>query len=1130
MLHFILGNSGSGKTRCLYETIIKESDQNPAKKYIMLVPDQFTMETQKELVTLHPGKSVGNIDILSFSRLAHRLFEEKGRTGRPVLDDTAKNFLIRRIISENEDKLKILNPTALKKIGCIDEIKSFISELMVYGVTPDDLARMSDESDMSALSLKLDDIYLIYEKFLEKALDGNILAEGILEEAGLLADSSDMLKGCVIAFDGFTGFTPVQLKFIEILMKKSSDVYVAVTVDENTDISKALPMHELYFMSVKMITELRGMAELNGISVDVPQYVKGEKRFALAPALSHLEKNIFRPFSYRYILKEGDKQINIFSASTPKDEMIFAARKIRDMVKEGYSFRDFAVVTGDAVGYENYAREVFDAYNIPVFLDETHNLVFHPFTDALRAIMQMAEEDYSYKSVFAYLRSGFSALDTEAIDRLENYVLSSGIRGYSSWNRQWKKKSVSDELLAVLNEAREVFVTEVGDIVKALKDKDLTVGQKTRRFYGFITEMKMGEALAKKKEEFESKGDFTRSREYAQIYETVLRIFEKLDAALGGEIISAEEYRKLLEAGFTSGSLGVLPAGKDSVIVGDIERTRISNVKVLFFAGVNDGIIPNMTGEGGVLSEQERRYLLGKGESIAYGARENAMLKNFYLYLTLTKPKERIYITYARTSPSGETLKKSYLIGVVENLFDGLSTGFIPSYDDEEFKAEVIYTPQSAFCAFANTVREDIVSQRNLSEDVKAGYFWYKKSNQPAVKRVIDSAFLSNGKRRLSDAKGIYGDKLKMSISKLEKYSACAYSYFLNYGLYLKERESYSFEAFDMGNIYHDAINILTGEIEKRRLSFADITEEDLETLTGIAIDAALKEYEDSALFSTGRLSYMAKRMRRVFTRTAGTVAAQIRAGRYGVFAHEEGFSLDYGNMSLVGKIDRIDAAQIGEEVALRVVDYKSSERDFSLNEFYEGLSLQLPLYMNAAIDKAKREFKGKHPVPGALLYFGMTDPVIESDADLPDEKIEEEISKKLKMKGYLNEDEDILKATDEEPGNSSLVAYFGYNKDGSLSKNSKVLSKEQFEDILKAANDKAGELGMKISAGVIDINPFVLDKKDGCKYCPYSAVCGFDKHIPGFNKRKLVKRDDDEVLELLSQRIREGAVIEEKT
>ncbi|MCR5784977.1 MAG: PD-(D/E)XK nuclease family protein [Eubacterium sp.] len=1123
-LQLVLGSSGSGKTRCLYETLIKMADENPTGKYIVIVPDQFTMETQKELVNLHPRNGIGNIDILSFGRLAYRLFEEAGKGIGNVLDDTAKNLIIRRVVSENEEDLKIFNGSMLKKIGCVDEIKSFISELMTYGVTLDDLAKMSDESRSENLKLKLDDVYLIYEKFLDKIGDENMVQEGILAEAGILAEESSLLDKACVVLDGFTGFTPIQLKFLEVIMNRASDIYLAATVDENTDINTVPPMHELFYMSVKMIHELKEMAQRCLVAVKEPIYMKENHRFKGSPALLHLEKNVFRDRTGSYLLEENKEEISISSLSSPKDEMVYAARKIRELLKEGYEPGDFAIVTGDAVGYENYARTVFNEYGIPVFLDQTHNLVFHPFVDALRAIMQMAEEDYSYKSVFAYLRSGFSALETDETDKLENFVLSYGIRGFRSWNRKWKRKDIEETDLEIINEIRETFVSETGEICEILRDKSKTVREKTRAFYDFILSLKMGETLRQKEEEFEERGDVVRKIEYAQVYRIVLQIFEKFDLLLGDEIIPADEYRKLMEAGFTSGSLGVLPQRKDAVCVGDIERTRLNNIKVLFFAGVNEGIIPSMQAEGGILSEQERRYLIDGGASLAYGARENAMLKNFYLYLNLTKPKERLYITFSRANSEGDGIRKSYIIDVIKKLYENLEIKEYPSYDDEEFSSESLYLPKGTLKAMANTVRKSVYEESSITEDFKAGYLWYSKNYKNGIDKVIDSAFLSNEKIMLKTADELYGKKIKASISRLEKYASCAYSYFLNYGLYLKERKSYSFESFDMGNIYHDAANILATELEHRNLSFKTIDDNELEKLVDVSIDGALNKYEDSALFSTKRLSYMAKRMRRVFAKTAKNISSQMRAGGYEVILHESGFSLDYDigegrKMNLVGKIDRVDAAKSDDKTLVRIVDYKSYGKELLLNELYEGLSLQLALYMNAAMAEIKKKLKTNEVYPGGVLYYGIRDPIVNASFDEDDNEIFEKVRKELRMIGYVNSEEDILKEMDYYVEGASFVANYSINKNGSVSSKSKTLSSEEFDAVLCFADEKAESLSKDIAKGKIDKNPYQLGDKTGCKYCPYSGICGFDRYIPGYSYRKIQKRDEHVVIEEIMRR-----------
>ena len=1132
-LHFVLGNSGGGKTHYLYETLIRLSSEFAARKYIIIVPDQFTMETQRDLVDLHPGHSIGNIDILSFSRLAYRIFEEMGKSERVVLDDTAKNLMIRRIVEKVSPDLEILKGN-LRRMGYIDELKSFISELMVYGVTPDDLVRMADETTSVNLRLKLSDIEVIYQEFMDLIGDENITQEGVLAEAGILAADSHILDGCCIAFDGFTGFTPVQLQFIEKLMRRASDVYVTATIDENTDPFRVPGKENLFYMSTRMITQMCQIAESVGMETDAPVYMTGGSmyRYVNAPALYHLEQNIFRGAAGRAQITNNE--ITIASLQNPKDEMVYVARQIRDLMRLGYKPGDFAVVSGDAVMYENYARTVFKEYGIQVFLDQTHNLVFHPFVDAIRAIMQIVAEDFSYRSVFGYLRSGYSSLEVNDIDILENYIIATGIRGYSKWSAKWNRHpyKLDDDTLSHINDIRTLFMSELGNVYEVLSDKESTASDMTAALYNFILERGMGESLLSRESEFEMDGDLVRSKEYSQIYRIVLQIFEKFNEILGDEIVSIDEYRELMEAGFTSASLGVVPMRSDAVVVGDIERTRLNHIKVLFFVGVNDGIIPGAGSEGGILSEQERELLLDRGESIAYGARDNALLQNFYLYLNLTKPQERLYLTYARTSSDGSAIRKSFLIDSVSRLFDGLGIVNIPAYDDETLSdLGSIYTPESTFGPFITELRCFADRDNALAapdDTFKNMLGWYASNDEYSfdVGRLLDSAFTHNSDKRISKeaAAGIYGESLRGSISRLEKYAQCPYSYFMQYGLQLGEREKFSFESRDLGNIYHTAIDILTTEIDKRHKSIRTISDAELMELTDIAMDAAINESDNDALFDSNRSSYMAEKIRRVFARTVNTVAYQMRAGGYDIVAHERKFLRTYdlgdglGSMELTGKIDRIDEATVElgnrQQIMVRIVDYKSSEKDLELSKFYYGLSLQLIMYMNAAVKESSRRHKGMDIIPGGMLYYGMTDKAVDAELDISDEKLEQEILKKHKMKGYINRDNNNLRAMDTAASDGGLsdVVPFGFKKDGDFNSASRVLSTDEINMLQDYADRISVKMGRDIASGCINISPYEDTNSNGCKYCSFKSNCGFDKAVPGYRYRRVDKLTNEDV------------------
>ena len=685
-LQFIIGNAGSGKSTLLYQQIIQESLRRPSQKFLVIVPEQFTMQTQKEFVRLHPSHAIMNIDILSFERLAYRVFDELGTDTLTVLEETGKNLLLRRVARERGDELKVLGRN-MKKKGYISEIKSLISELSQYHISPDDFLAMADGAGMSAsFGSKAEDILVMYRGFLEAIAGRYITAEELPELLTRVVDQSRLVKGSVMAFDGFTGFTPIQNQLLRKLLTLAERTMVTVTCDVRENLFGAWREEDLFAMSKKMIRGLTDMARETGTELEDVIYCDGKERRRFVPGgyLQHLEQNLFRrravPFGGECAkgaaTDDAADAIRIYSLASPRKELEFVASQICAGVRQkGYRYRDFAVVCANLGDYRFLVPRVFDAYGIPYFVDAKTEIVFQPFTEFLSSLLQMVTDRFSYESVFRFLRTGFTEFTRDEIDRLENYVVAVGLRGYKKWQAVWARKtsSADEEELAVLNGLRVRFVEMTESLVFVLKQRKKTVRDICEAVYRFFVENQIQEKLKVMENCFAEKKELALAKEYAQIYRIVLELFDKFAELLGDEGISLKEYCELLDAGLEEAKVGVIPPGMDQVVIGDVQRTRLkSNLKALFFVGANDTLLPGNMGQGGLLTERDREWFQKEKQALSPGAKEKTYIQKFYLYMNLTKPEEFLHISYSKVSSDGKTLRPAYLVWDLKKLFPKL--------------------------------------------------------------------------------------------------------------------------------------------------------------------------------------------------------------------------------------------------------------------------------------------------------------------------------------------------------------------------------------------------------------------------------------------------------------------------
>lgn len=1138
-LQFILGNSGSGKSEYLYEKTLREAGEHPDTDYLFLVPEQYTMAIQKELVQRQTNHAIMNVDVMSFQRMAFRVFDELGMDDFVILEETGKNLVLRKVAQQKFEQFKMLKGN-IKKIGYISEVKSLISELTQYDITPADVRAIAEQNqENEPFALKMQDVAEMYQGFRDYLEGSYITAEEVLEELERVADKSQMLKNSVLILDGFTGFTPLQIKLLRTLFPMVKRIEVSLSMDEREDIYSKPRQEELFYMSKKTVHQLLQLANETQTEVEEPLWMgNGEtKRFQKAPALFFLEQNLFRRWFRKY--PKETEELQLYSLRNPRAELAFAAQTIRRMVREeGMRYRDFAIVTGALTDYANYAEDIFAEYAIPIFLDTKKNVLFHPLIECIRSILEMMEQDFSYESVFRYLKTGLADVTLEEIDLLENYVLALGIRGRKRWQEPWQKVPYRWEEAEVEKpeEIRNRIMERLQPCLDVFYKKNVDVRERTTALYELLRGLGMQQKMKEYQKNFEAQGDLVSAKEYEQIYGIVLGLFDKIVELLGEEQLTVREYREILDAGFESAQVGVIPPGYDRVTIGDIERTRIDHVQVLFFIGVNDGVIPKAEDAGGMLSQMEREKLALQKLELAPSGREKVFIQKFYLYLNLTKPQKALYVTCAKVNAQGKAMRRSYLIGTLQKMFPKVNL----QECEEENCLDEIATPKSSMHYYIRGLQH---TTKAVEDAVfTALHQWYAKQPQwrERIETLQEAAFFQRKKQMLTreTARALYGVVLENSVTRLEQFASCAYAHFLRYGLKLSERQLCEFEPVDMGNIFHGALEQYSVQLKEHGLTWFDVEEEQSKKLLDEAFAQALAQYHGEALQQNAREAYMGKRMKRILDRTVWALQHQVRSGIFQPESYEIAFSfaedLDAVNfqlseeekMHLRGRIDRVDTMEKEDKLYVKIIDYKSGHTEFQLLSLYHGMQLQLVVYLNAAMELMKKKHPDKEIVPAGIFYYHLDDPLVEEKKEVSDEVIWQDILKKLKMDGLVNSEETVYRAMDQNISGSSNVLPIAVNKDGSLSKTSSAATKEQFQNISDYVHRMIGNLGQRIVQGDIDVSPYRLGDEDGCAYCPYSGICGYDEKLPGYEKRKLeVIGAQQEILE----RIREEMEGEKK-
>lgn len=1126
-LQFILGGSGSGKTHRLYTELIRESMESPSTQYIAIVPEQFTMQTQKEIVTLHPAHGVMNIDIVSFERLAYRVFEELAIVNPNVLDDMGKSMILRKAAGGKQKEL-LLYKSHLGQNGFIGQLKSMLSELYQYGITPEMLDEKIPEAISPMLRQKLEDISLIYKAFKEYIGEHEyITTEEVLDVLCRHLPQSQLIRNSVITLDGYTGFTPVQYRLIELFLRYSRKVIVTVTIDPAMNLARKSGIQELFHMSRQMIDKVSGLAEENHIPRDKDILLKDHPavryRQSGAECIDFLEQNLYR---YKGRVYRGRPEaIDIITAVNPAEETACLIRSIRLALRQGLRYRDMAVITGDLGGYGNELIHQFEAGGIPYFFDDKKSILKNPMVELIRAALEVVRKDFSYETVFRYLRTGLvtGPEELELLDRMENYVIAMGIRGFKKWDSVWEGRYRGGKELNLeeLNVFRETIMEPLRALREAFRQEDKTVRTVTEAVALLLISLSVEWKMKNYETFFTETEEFSLAKEYSQVYGLVMDLLERLTKLLGDEKVSVKEYAEILDAGFSEIKVGLIPATVDRVVVGDITRTRLDHIKVLFFIGVNDGIVPQKKENSSLFTDRDREFL-GKHEiELAPTTKEESFRQRFYLYLALTKPEQRLVLSYSAMDSSGKSLRPSILINELGKLFPELTTTAATAVLEG-----VPLAVREAKDRLTKGLRDYSAAGEDSEFLELLRFFLSSEEHQAEARQLIDAAFYAYEKRGIGRmaAKALYGSVLSGSVTRLEQYASCAYAHFLNYGLELMEREKYELEAMDIGNLFHDSIDLCFRRMKEEGGDWRTLKEEDRKKLVHDCVTAVTEEYGNTILKSTARNAYLARKVERITDRTVWALAEQLKKGDFTPVGFEVSFSPSDNlkalkiplskeeALHLRGRIDRLDLYEDEENVYVKIIDYKSGGTAFDLTALYYGLQLQLVVYMDAAMEMEERDKPGKNIVPAGIFYYNINDPVVDREGQMTKEEVEGEILKDLRMNGLVNSQLDVISHLDREIETESDVIPVALKNGLIQDSKSSVASRERFAALKKYVNTKLKSEGREILAGVTDINPYKQGNRTACDYCPYHAVCGFDLKTGGYSYRKFKPLKSDEI------------------
>ncbi|MED3962360.1 helicase-exonuclease AddAB subunit AddB [Niallia taxi] len=1153
-VRLLAGRSGSGKTAFCIDSIREKLFADPeGNPIIYLVPDQMTFMSDQNLAGSEGLGGMFRAQVYSFTRLAWRVLQETGGISRQHINSVGISMLIRSIIEEKKEELSLFKKVADKN-GFIGQVEQLVTEFRRYCVTPEELGGRQQgiaeagNTDRALLD-KLHDLEIIYQSFEENMLGKYIDGEDYFRLLAEKVSSSEYLKKAEVFIDGFYSFTPQEYLILQQLIQTCKNVTITFTVDEPERNSFANEL-DLFRMSKETYATIYSFARQLGVEVE--EEIFGEIHRDMHESLKHIEAHFDSRPAVPY---SGDSAVRFAESVNPRAEIEGVAREIKKLIRQqGYRYRDISLLSRNTGEYQNIIETIFADYEIPFFIDQKRTMHFHPLVELIRSTLEIIETNWRYEPVFRAVKTELlfplhmrKSNIREKVDKLENYCLAYGIKG-DKWTRkerwkyrrfqglEWDQGVQTDsekQMEQELNELRLSLAAPIMRLANRLK-RAKTGRAKCEALYLYLEELEVPEKMDLWKVELEEKGELVKAGEHDQAWNSIVDLLDQFVEILGEEEMARKQFATILDAGLDTLKFSLVPPAIDQVLIADLENSRLGRIKAAFVIGLNEGVFPAKFTDDGIFADSDRESLVEAGMKLAPTSKTRLLDEEFLAYKAFTAASERLYLTYPLANDEGKSLLPSLYVKRMRDLVPEAKTLYFMA-DPKELSE----LGQLGYAVDLKTSLSYLNGQLQLKKRHYPIYdFWWDVYNayidndqwRAAAKKVFSSLTYQNRTSSLADETStmLYGESITASVSRMELFQSCPFSHFATHGLKLKERQVYRLEAPAIGDLFHAALKYIAETVLHENMMWSDLTREQCEMLAKDAVEMLAPKLQNEILLSTNRHHYIKRKLEQIISRASFILSEH---AKYSGFAPIDlelefgpkgklppmGFSLRNGTkMELVGRIDRVDKAELNNEVYLRVIDYKSSAHELNMNEVYYGLSLQMLTYLDLIISNSSILVE-KEANPAGVLYFHVHNPVLSTKKVLTLDEIEEELFKKFKMNGLMLGKEDVIKLMDGslEKGDSPIVPA-GVKTDGTLTKRSKVASREDFSSLQKFVRHKYVETGNKIIGGNVEIAPYQLKEKSPCTFCSFKSVCQFDEGLESNQYRKLQTFSKEEALELI--------------
>jgi len=1110
MFKIVYGKAKSGKTHQIYseiyEAVRQKTHQSSKGLLYLIVPEQYTLEAEKQLIEHEKSEGFIGIEVVSFKRLAYKVFAEIGQPAGVQISEIGKIMMLRRLFAASQGALMVYQ-TAYNKIGFLSKFHDLIKEFKQNMVTPETLDQMIEAvEDTSLLKNKLKDFSVVY-----KAYENEKAKEYFDDEDfySFLLDSlskSQNLKQSMIWIDGFDSFTMQELQILSALSMLAKTISVTICTD-------GVMASNHFDHTQSLFKRLTEMSKDNGVSL-ITQYC--ERPFPSQDIL-HIAENLL---AYPYVKKTIDAaSIEIFVADNRLDEVEYCATKIVELVRDhGYVWQDFAVVTNDLDGYAMGIKRIFDEFELPYFLDQKRPVASNPLVHLIKSYLRMVSEGFSTEQMVNFLKTGLVVEDALAISRFEIYAKRFGIRG--------KKISQVFE-----NEGQDLDIENgiraiLASLIMPEFNKNKINGRTAiEKLFELLTTLNVNAKIDRQVKAFVKLGKYDDAQQFAQIWNKTMDLFDQLVALMGDTTLTIDELIEVVESGFETTEVGLLPLNDAQILVGSLDRSRAHPIKVLCFLGLNDGIVPELGNDKQLILDSEKAIFAEKGIKLLADSQMFVNKEQFNLYFAITRPSEKLFFSYARSDSEGRALRPSYFINKLSRICTNIKT--IDARVSNEALTYRVSTYKGTVKHLATEMRR-AVDGYPISPIWESTFGWYAANDCQTANLLINGLTHTNivGKLSHKAVVATYDLPIKTSVSKLEQYVQCPFKFFVESGLKPIPQKNYELGAPDVGLLFHSALELFGKTIFNESIDWHLLTKDKSDAM----MEAIINTITDVAIYqSRFQYQYMIQKLKRVSKKAAWILTQQLSSGTFVPAAFEVAFGdgpesvapilieLSNGEKMLIrGVIDRVDTVVIDGKMYIKIIDYKSGRKSLLLSDIYNGLQMQLMVYLSACLDNPGY-FKASEITPAGAFYFKIDDPFIESTEQV-ETIIQDKIANVLKLDGVSLDDIKVLKNLDTGliDNQSSKVIQVKIKVDGTFSKDSKIMPLDAFEGLIQHVKKSIHTIGDALLEGKIDVSPCKTDGFVSCQYCDFKALCQFDRHFEGNAYRRIQTLDNETVIEKL--------------